>query len=1250
MGDTSIRLRLLGGIGLIIGQIPKRLATRKAELLLAYLVLAHPKEVSRERATVAIWPDVDGARARNNLSTTLWRIQKVLSGTDVRIVTRPGWLSIDLGSLEVDALQFKRLVESPAVDLDARVQEFEKATALYTGDLLEGVDEEWCEAERHHLRMMFVSCLKELVRLYRDRAAYDKATQVCRRIVALDPIDEETHRDLMLLYHLNGDRSAALAQYQIINSILQAELGISPEEKTTELWRYIRTRTAEVRPGRRTTYESGDTVNLLTKQPLVGREAELGKVVEGLTSALQGRGAMVILQGEAGVGKTKLVETAEVEARLRGFEVLKGRCTDLEDPAPYQAFIEALWPRISRKIQSDTPHVLADFLSHLSPAIRRGKKPSSSSGPATSLINEALLDLLDADTPTLLALEDFQHADSATKTIIQLLGGRLSARKMMVLLSVRMPFPKTGARARSVTCWAVEVWLEPLDRSQTDELSRLALGSRTIPKSALSIIWNMTAGNPLAVVEYLRFLVERGHLLRGTDGYWTWAESSDPPPQLPPRIQAVLRERIGALGSEERTLLLLAAVLGHDGDLQFLEQLSGLGPLRFADVMDQLFASGLLMETARGYRFAHESYRLATTSGISVASRRLLHERTASLMEQLWPARSEDLAWHFAEAGKSVKALTYAELSGDKARAVHANENALKWYSKALEFLQACSSAPEPNGRRISLLLKRQEVLELLGRCLHQVGDLDQIVEYATRQGDSHLLARCHCLRARSLGRMNKNTEALHAVATARRLYRMMNDSSGEARTHEIAAMVHINLRDARRVQLAYEKALSLFRSSHDRHGIARVAGGIGALMLFTGQSKAGLAYLERAEAILSRSSDKREYAPILIQKGVFWRCLGHADKSEQALRHGIEVMRNQGDRVGEARGLSQLAYTHMIMGMPRQALHEARQSIRLATEAGDTRGQIVFRNNAAYAVYRCLGEFNRAQRSVREALSLVSETARKENQAIYYDTMAAILYDKEDYEAAHHWATEGRKLYRRWSGQFDYVGAELDFHLGASALALGRTSEARECLNRAVDHWERSHDRAQMARGLALLGLTAAVEGNLTEANELAVRTDYLLRRTRGVEDVQCVYWAQAQVYHVSGKHQLSLRAIGRACAIIASQARMLKGRLRRSYLSIPTNKRIMKAAEAAGLEVPGLSLRVSVSAQTVVPEGHVLGREGVTIRRERLLRLIGEGSVRQHDLAVLLGVSERTVRSDIAALRNFGLLPQRAESLPTN
>lgn len=1232
MTSTPVTLRLFGSFALSVGQASVKLATRKAELLLAYLVLAHPRPVSRNRLLTVLWPEADEARARSNLSTTLWRIQKALAESSVRVVSRRGWLSVDTDGLSADVMEFRELVERKSLDPSRRLADLERAVALYNGDLLDDVDEEWCEADRTHLRLGYLGILKELLLLYKGLALYDKAIQLGRRIVALDPLDEGAHRELILLYHLIGDRSAALAQYRTINNTLQSELGISPEEQTLQLWRYIRSRSSDARD--RVTHVPVGTGNPISGCPLVGREEELGVVLDGLDGALHGRGSLLILLGEAGIGKTRLIETAEVEARLRGFEILKGRCADLHPPAPYQGFVEALWPRISRKMQSGSPQVLSDFFAHLSPAMRRRRKIVRIGGFAASVVNESLLSLLDDDTPTFLVLENFQHADHATRTLVQLLCSRLAGRRVLVLLSVRTTFKaEEESTLKSLSSFAVKVQLGPLARQQADELTRLFLGSRAISAPVLAGVWSMTAGNPLAIMEYLRFAVERQRLVRDENGSWRWANPDGLTLRLPPRVQALVRERIGALGKDARAVLVLAAILGVEGDLQFLERLSRLGARRSADAIDQLFASGLLKETARGYQFVHESFQIAAISTIPVRSRRALHGNIAELMEQLWPSRSEDLAWHFAEAGMSNKALQYAELSGDKAKSVCAHENAHKWYSRALEIATQIGGVRDGMQLKIALLLKRQEILELLGRCADQIRDLEEIFDYAAKLNDQMLLAHCYCLRARSLGRLNRNIEALRAASVARRLYGSAGDLRGQARAFEISAEIYTNLRDARGVGFAYQRALSLFRAARDHRGTARAASGMGALLLFTGRSKAGLAYVERAESVLAGSPDRKDYAPILIQKGIFWRCLGHADKSEQVLVRGVEIMRARGDRVGEARGLSQLAYTHTITGSLRSAFHEARRSIRLAAEAGDTRGSIVFRNNAAYAVYRCLGEYARAERCVREALALVERTERKENQAIYYDTMAAILSDKGDHHAAYHWAKEGRKLYKRWSGQFDYVGAEIDYHLGSSALALGRLDEARECLSQAVAHWERSHDRALLAQGVSRLGLVELAQGNRAEAARLADRAGKIVRRTRWVEQIQEVYWAQAQIYRACGQPKLAAKAIKRAYAIVMDHASSLKGRLRRSYLSTPGNKRIQEEAQGVG----GLPSKASAT----LLRSRAQGTEGVITRREHLIRLLQNGRVRRRDLALSLGISERTVGNDLAALRNFGLLP---------
>jgi tetratricopeptide (TPR) repeat protein len=1179
------------------------------------------------------------------LSTTLWRAQKVLSGLGISIETRDGWLTLDASKLDVDVLEFKRLAGSSSLNPDSRMADLQRAVTLYRGELLDGVDGEWCEFERGHLRTVHLSLLKELVAGYRERTNYSMALDIARQIIVVDPMDEDTHRELMLLFYLQGNRSAALAQYEVVARILQAELGIRPDARTTDLWRHIRSR-SEVAPGDRNLAGSLLWTNLgrVSANPMVGRSEELERITRGLTETLNGRGCVFVVSGEAGIGKTRLVEAAEVEAQLRGFGVLKGNCAAIRNPAPYQAFIQAIWPRISRNMRSETTQVLDDLLGHLSPTMQLGKKRIHPHEVETAVINEAFLDLLSDELPVLLVLEDVHHADQATMNLAHLLTNRLGGRKIMVLLSTRTPVPRRGfiaelSRSEIVTC----IQLGQLTRSQTYDLIKLHLRSGSVASSILSSIWEKSGGNPFAIVEYVRFLTERRYVVSVDEAYWTWADSGVGSAQIPERVNSLLRDRIDALGLSIRKALVAAAILGQESDLQLLEKLCGLSPARFVEAVGQLFEYGLLVEVPGGFRFAHESYRLAALSRITGVKRKVMHRAASDLIEKLWPARVEDLAWHLEEAGDLTKAVHYAEASGDKARAVHANDNALRWYSKSLDLLGALVDDPLGRESRVRLLLKRQEILELLGHSGPQLTDLDGIIEYARLQGDLQLSARCQCLKARCLSRMNRNAEALQAASMSQALYGSLEDLTGMAEAREVSAIVFMNLRDAGRAKKSYEAALQLFQESANSQGVARAALGLGTLMLFTGESREGLALLDRAEASLARSADKRDYAQALLQKGVFCRCLGRVEKSETLLLQGLNLMRDRGDRVGEARGLSQLAYTHMTLGLLRKAVHEARRSIQLATKSGDTRGQIVFRNNAAYAVHRPLGDFGKAKRLVREALSFVRTSGRRENQAIYYDTMAAILHDEGEYVAAYHWARESRKLYRRWSGQFDYVGSEIEFHLGATALALGKTDEARTCLSQAVARWEASQDRGLLSRAIILLGLTALAERDMKKAVEYAHHSARLLRSCKGVEEIQLVYWGQATIYRAAGYPRLALRVLERAYAVIIERSALLKGRLRRTFLAVPANCRIMRECEALRLPHRGPTL----PNKERQPMLRMRREPSVLERRERLLGLMQRRNMRQRTLAEVLGVSPRTIRSDIAALRSAGVIRRDSESI---
>ena len=214
--------------------------------LLAYLVLFRDRIHTRDVLAGTFWGDYSEKRAHRNLSTTLWRLRKVLEpdgiprGTYLKtpsmreICFNPDsnpW--IDVAILEKHA---RHVLEKSTIKVEpGHIQEFEKALELYTSDLLEGYYDDWALSERERLRSLYLKSQAYLLSYYRKKGVYDRALAHGRRILNLDPLREEIHREIMRLYSANGQRALALRQYETCRSILKQELDVEPMEETQAL-------------------------------------------------------------------------------------------------------------------------------------------------------------------------------------------------------------------------------------------------------------------------------------------------------------------------------------------------------------------------------------------------------------------------------------------------------------------------------------------------------------------------------------------------------------------------------------------------------------------------------------------------------------------------------------------------------------------------------------------------------------------------------------------------------------------------------------------------------------------------------------------------------------------------------------------------------------------------------------------------------------------------------------------------------
>ena len=229
---------------------PVTLTGSKAQELLCYLILfratAHPREVLAE----ILWENSSSDRARRYLRKTLWQLQDTIEGSEQRAANRifhvdAKWIQLDTTRcIRLDIAAFEDAYLSlchtgSSVLAERQVQLLKAAIDLYTGDLLEGWYQEWCQHERQRFRYMYLDMLDKFIGYCLANHEYETGMHYCARVMHYDSARERTHRQLMKLYYLAGDRSAAMEQYARCVDILRDELGVSPEVRTQELYRRI---------------------------------------------------------------------------------------------------------------------------------------------------------------------------------------------------------------------------------------------------------------------------------------------------------------------------------------------------------------------------------------------------------------------------------------------------------------------------------------------------------------------------------------------------------------------------------------------------------------------------------------------------------------------------------------------------------------------------------------------------------------------------------------------------------------------------------------------------------------------------------------------------------------------------------------------------------------------------------------------------------------------------------------------------
>ncbi|WP_217923314.1 ATP-binding protein [Miltoncostaea oceani] len=737
-----LRIRLVGELRVELdGRGLPALASRRARSLLAWLAY-HPGLHPRTRVASVFWPDVLDASARASLRTTLALLRRDLGdGAGAAIAAGRDRIGIEDGpGVVVDVREIDRLAAAGQGDA---------ALALCTDDLLTDLDDDWVLEARDAHRDRVVALLADLGR--RAEEAGDLATAIAhaRRRRDLEPVSEDAARVLMDRLAASGDAAAAVAVYEAFRAALRRDLGMTPSARTRAL-------ASDLRAGPR----SGDAgavplpaaLARPEATPLVGRREELAALRSAWAHARAGTAGVVVVAGEAGSGKTRLLTEMAQVARRDGATVLAGRCTE-DGVVAFAAFAEALRPYAAAA--GDTlPGWVTGELARLLPELAAGPAPDGAPEGARHRLFEAVAATVGAAAaarPVLLVVEDLHWADAATLQMLAHVVRSVGWAPLLVLGSTRhedaAAVPALHAllgdlrRERRLG----RVALDGLTEAEVGALTGAWLGAAS-PPELTAAVHARTGGNPLFVEELAR------HLAEAHPGAAPAALAVTAGDAVPQGVRSVIDRRLVHLGDPTVRAVRVAAVLGDEFDLADLAAASATGDDALVGLLDAAVAAGLVHETAvpGRYGFAHALVRAAVLAGLTGTRRALLHRTVADALEAL-PGdapdrRAGEIARHLLDARPLVEAPRVAaaalRAAGQATRRL-AYEDAVALLARTLD---------GDLGGRDPL---RAEVLLALGDAHLRLGDapvadacFDDAAAVARDLGDPVALARAALGRA----------------------------------------------------------------------------------------------------------------------------------------------------------------------------------------------------------------------------------------------------------------------------------------------------------------------------------------------------------------------------------------------------------------------------------------------------------------------------------------------------------------------
>jgi predicted ATPase len=792
---------------------------------------------------------------------------------------------------------------------------------------------------------------------------------------------------------------------------------------------------------------------------LVDREAPLAQLHKALDGTMSGQGRILFLSGEAGIGKTRLVQELEASIKDKDVQVLHGRCLSPLGSDPYFPILEAL--REYSKNQQDHKKVRQTVPMSVLAAGDNGSASSNKAVPMGLLgideifdknatagadvhdrierlwrmdvgrerdrtfetISSTILGIAN-ERPLLLFLDDVQWADSATLNLLVHIARYIKGHRVLIICAYRPEeildvagkphMVREAMRRVDNEKVSEKVTLEGLKKGETRIFVSRLLEIKDIPEDLVEVLQDRTSGNPYFIEELVKGLVDQG-IIVPKDRRWT-TRSRLKDLALPSSIKDVITRRLSRVEPRAMKTLERAAVIGKEFALDVLEAVTESKEEDLVDDLDLLVKSKILVEDTGkgrdGYKFTSTALHDAVYEGTSNVKRRMLHKKVAKALEDIFGKGSSEgvyiLAHHYMMAKDQTNSVMYMARAGDLALRAFALEEATKHYRSALEFLGKSDPSPEQMAQKASILLSEGIIHSTIGELDSALKELDEVQTISAKTGDTMFQARAYFW----LGKVFEQRSDI--------------PSANEQ----------------------FQKAFDISKGSSDTIGQSMAMQCLGMCHFRKGEYNKALEVLDLSEKLAEKAKDIGELATNTTLKAGVYSELGDFVRSEENYKKAEELAKKDGDPYKIARIYNNWGDLRMREWRYTDALPILEKSLEPTKRSGNLRlSGYAYGNIGECLVYT--GELVKARPHIERAKAIFEKVDEKLMGSRMVMVEGVIHRKAKEWEKARECAR--KSIFVAEAINMPFAVGEYLMEFGITCREEGAISEARQVFERAI-------------------------------------------------------------------------------------------------------------------------------------------------------------------------------------------------------